>query len=121
MTVWYDLEATNAAVLATLRLQGGDVDAGRIADAIPRAAATIEQQQDRVDPIPGPPPHPLMQGALEAATIALYHRDAVVATIGGGVSTLGVPADRFDPLADVYVELISVPEAEGGKQQWGVA
>jgi hypothetical protein len=113
---WYDLEATLAAVLATLRLQQGDIDTDHLAECIPAAATAIEQYLDRIDVIPGPPPPPSVQIALEAATIALYHRDEVTATIGGGVSTLRASSrEQFDPLEDVLAELTPM------KQQWGVA
>jgi hypothetical protein len=115
MAVWYDPAATLAAVLATLRLQSGDVDADRIADIIPAAAAIIEQWADRVDPLPGPPPPADLQQGLEIVTIAVYHQAALVATIGGGVSSLTGSSTPFDPLADAYTLLAPY------KQQWAVA
>jgi hypothetical protein len=114
--VWYDLEATLAAVLSTLWLQSGDIDTEHLAECIPAAAAAIDQDLDRLEPLPGPPPPAALQIALEAATIAIYHRDEISATIGAGVSTLRPgTSDRFDPLADVAEELTPF------KQQWGLA
>ncbi|HKE75225.1 MAG TPA: hypothetical protein VKB57_16505 [Acidimicrobiales bacterium] len=118
MAEWYDLEATLQAVLATLRLTQGDIDTDHLAECIPAAARAIDQHVDRFadDPMPGPPPPAAVQIALEAATIALYHRDEIGATIGAGVSTLR-PSEggEFDPLEDVLEELTPY------KQQWALA
>jgi hypothetical protein len=115
MADWYDPAATLAAVLATLRLQSGDVDADRIADIIPAVAAAIEQWCDRVEVLPGPPAPADLQQGLEGGTIAQYQQEALVATIGGGVSSVTGATAPFDPLADVYVLLVPY------KQQWAVA
>lgn len=113
---WYDPAVTQANVLAVLRLSSASADATLIAAKIPAAAKAIEQYLDRMTPIVGPPPDPALQEVLEGVTIRLYHRTALVATIGAGVSTIEAPASEpFDPLADFYVEL--APFKEG----WAVA
>jgi hypothetical protein len=72
--VWYSLADTTAAVLATLRLTDGDVDADRIEAQVPAAATLIDQYLDRVEAIPGPPPAPHIQQALEQLVVELYRR-----------------------------------------------
>ena len=116
LTVWYDPDVTQANVLATLRLGSSSPDAALISAKIPAAATAIEHYLDRAVPITGPPPEPALQEVLEGVTIRLYHRTAIVATIGAGVSSLEAPATgTFDPLADFYVELAPF------KQGWAVA
>lgn len=110
--VWWDPAATLAAVLWQLRLGGGDIDAERIADCIPPAGRAITAYIDPSVPLPGPPTS--LQSALEAVTIAIYHRDEVGATVGGSVSSLRPSGERFDPVADVAAELDSY------KDQWGM-
>ena len=113
---WYDPTVTQANVLARLRLSSASADAPLIAALVPAAATAIEQYCDRITPLEGPPPDPALQEVLEGVTIRLYHRTAVVATIGAGVSTIEAPASGpFDPLADFHVEL--APFREG----WAVA
>jgi hypothetical protein len=113
---WYDPAVTQANVLAKLRLSAASADAALIAALVPAAAGAIEQHLDRVTPIEGPPPDPALQEVLEGVTIRLYHRTAMVATIGAGVSTIEAPASGpFDPLADFYVELAPF------KERWAVA
>lgn len=113
---WYDPAVTQANVMATLRLSPASADAALIAAKVPAAAKAIEQHLDRITPIVGPPPDPALQEVLEGVTIRLYHRTAIVATIGAGVSTMEAPASgAFDPLEDFYVEL--TPFKEG----WAVA
>jgi len=91
-------------------------DAALIAAKVPAAAKAIEQYCDRLTPLAGPPPDPALQEVLEGVTIRLYHRTAMVATIGSGVSALEPPSSEpFDPLADFLVEL--APFREG----WAVA
>jgi hypothetical protein len=113
---WYDPAVTQANVLATLRLSPASADAALIAAKIPAAAKVIEQHLDRLTPLTGPPPDPALQEILEGVTIRLYHRTAIVATIGSGVSALEPPSgEPFDPLADFYVELAAFREG------WAVA
>ena len=81
---WYDLSATVAAVLHTLRLQGGDVDTIRLQAIVPAAARSIELDVDRVEPLDGPPPEPLIQYELERRTIVMYQADIPVAAIVPG-------------------------------------
>ena len=113
---WYDPAATQANVLATLRLGPTSADAALIAAKVPAAAKAIEQHLDRQTPLDGPPPDPALQEVLEGVTIKLYHRTAVVATISAGASFIEAPAaGPFDPLADYYVELAPF------RQGWAVA
>lgn len=110
---WYDDAETAANVLATLRLSPASADAALVAALVPAAARTIEQYCDRVTELVA---DPALQVVLEGVTIRLYHRTAIVATIGAGVSTIEAPASGpFDPLVDFYVEL--APFKEG----WAVA
>lgn len=111
---WYDPAVTQANVLAQLRLSPASADAALIAAKVPAAARAIEQYLDTGDFEPDP--DPALQEVLEGVTIRLYHRTAIVATIGAGVSTMEAPASGvFDPLEDFYVELM--PFKEG----WGIA
>ena len=86
--VWYDLSATVAAVLATLRLQGGDVDTARIQAIVPAAARSIDNELDRTVVLDGPPPDPLIQYELERRTINLYQANIPIAAIGAVPSWL---------------------------------
>ena len=81
---WWDPAATLSAVLHTLRLQGGDVDTIRLQAIIPAAARSIELDVDRVEPLDGPPPEPLIQYELERRTIVMYQADIPVAAIVPG-------------------------------------
>ena len=108
--VWWDPSATLTAVLWQLRLGGGDIDAERIAACIPAAGRAIAAYIDPVETIPGPPAAGPLQVALEAVTIAIYHRDEVAATVGAPA-----PTERFDPVADVAAELDTY------REQWGLA
>lgn len=113
---WYDAAVTQTNVLAALRLSAASADAALVATLIPAAAAAIDQYLDRITPIVGPPPDPALQVVLEGVTIRLYHRTAIVATIGAGVSTIEAPSTgAFDPLEDFYVELARFREG------WAVA
>lgn len=113
---WYDPTVTEANVLAQLRLSSASADAVLIRAKIPAAAKAIEQYLDRLTSLEGPPPDPALQEVLEGVTIRLYHRTAIVATIGAGLSTIDSSASgQFDPLEDFYVELTPF------KQGWAVA
>ncbi len=72
---WYDPDATLAAVLHVLRLQGGDIDAAAIRALIPVAGIAIDNYVDDDWVIDGPPPAPDFQYALERYTIELYRID----------------------------------------------
>ena len=76
--VWYDLAVTTAEVLAILRLTEQDVDTGRIEAAVPAAATLIDEFLDGVTAVPGPPPSPKLQQALDQVTIELYQRRVAV-------------------------------------------
>ena len=80
--IWYDVDATTAAVLAVLRLQGGDVDTSRIRAIVPTAANKIDVYVDRTTVIDGPPPAPHIQHALEQLTVLRYQRNQPV-NLGG--------------------------------------
>ena len=80
--------ATVAAVLATLRLQGGDVDTVRIQAIVPAAARSIDNELDRITVLDGPPPDPLIQYELERRTINLYQANIPIAAIGAVPSWL---------------------------------
>ena len=74
--VWYDLDATVAAVLAILRLQGGDVDTTRIRGDHPRCRPAHRRLPSTVSTvIDGPPPAADYQYALEQLTVQRYQRD----------------------------------------------
>jgi hypothetical protein len=106
--VWYDLDATVAAVLAILRLQGGDVDTTRIRAIIPGAALRIDVYVDRAVIIDGPPPGADYQYALEQLTVQRYRRDAPVAVMG-----------TF-PVIDDETHLLDTIIA-GRRERWGVS
>ena len=72
----------------TLRLQGGDVDTIRLQAIVPAAARSIELDVDRVEPLDGPPPEPLIQYELERRTIVMYQADIPVAAIVPGAPVL---------------------------------
>lgn len=115
MAVWYDLAITKANVLAALRLSATDIDVPRIDQAIPTAAAAIEQEVDRVDPLPGPPPPADLQFVLDAASVGAYHMLATVATIGAGAQAAPmIPGTPFDLLRDLRWMLLPY------KQGWTV-
>jgi len=102
--MWYDTEATIAAVLEMLRLQGGDIDEVRIADLVPVAAARIEAHID--GPVPDPVDSPLYQEALQLLTVDWYLHPQ------SGTDQFGVPYD--DPVRAVRGILVPV------KQRFGV-
>lgn len=106
--VWYDLDATTSAVLAILRLQGGDVDTARIRAIIPGAALRIDVYVDRVVVIDGPPPEADYQYALEQLTVQRYQRAMPVAVLG-----------TF-PVIDDETHLLDTIIA-GRRERWGVA
>ena len=110
---WYDPAGTVAAVLAILRLEDGDIDEARIASLVPVAAERIEAFLDRVDPIPGPPPSPALQEALEEVTVDLYRLPT-----GGAAELAGlavpVAALVYDPISRVRALLLPA------KQRFGV-
>ncbi|HKV67685.1 MAG TPA: hypothetical protein VJN72_06315 [Gaiellales bacterium] len=114
MAVWYDTATTKANVLAMLRLSATDIDVPRVDQVIPAAAARIEHEVDRVDPLPGPPAPADLQEVLDTCAVAIYHHGSYVATIGTGLSAVPTPA-AFDPLDGLQAQLIPY------KQQWGIA
>lgn len=85
---WWDATVTRDAVLHQLRLQSGDVDDSRLSVLIPAAGYAINTYLDCVDAPAGPPPNPLLQAALELATIKLYGRQEPVASIEFATSDL---------------------------------
>lgn len=106
--VWWDPVVTLAAVLAQLRLSGGDIDEARIAKLIPAAGQLINEHLDlAVDPAP---PIPVaLQDALERVTIKMYNRT-------GDVDSVGVVIyDGADPLGEVVSQLAPY------KSRWGCA
>ena len=105
--VWYDLSATVAAVLATLRLQGGDIDTARIESIIPAAARSIDDELDRETVLDGPPPDPLIQYELERRTINLYRAD--------------IPITAINTFQSWLPESGSPHILAAHKQRWGVA
>lgn len=114
LVVWWDPAETLASVLWTLRLHDGDVDEEAVAALIPAAACKVQDYIDPIETINGPPPIPAIQAALEATTIALYHRGGANATVGASVSTFTGTDDPFDPIRDVRAELVA------HKEQWGI-
>ena len=105
---WYDLDATTSAVLAILRLQGGDVDTARIRAIIPAAANRIDVYADRATVFDGPPPAAHIQSALEQLTVQRYQRNMPAAVLG----TFPV-IDEETHLLDTLIP------AE--RQRWGVS
>lgn len=114
--LWYDLATTKANVLAALRLGASDIDVTRIDQAIPTAAAAIEQEVDREDPLPGPPPPPDLQYVLDSVAVGAYHALGTVATIGAGAQAAPlIPGSPLDLVRDYRTLLLPY------KQRWGVA
>ena len=113
MAVWYDPDVTLAAVLAELRLAGGDVDEERLRALIPTAAADIDDYLDRVDPTDGPPPDPLLQEGLQIVVIDMYRDQPAGAAELAGLA-VPVAATVYDPLSRARPLLIR------RKQRFGV-
>jgi hypothetical protein len=111
--VWYDLEETVAAVLAILRLAGGDIDEPRIEALVPTAADAIEKRCDRVDPMPSTSAEPMLQEALQLVTLEMYRQPASVAQLVG-LST-SVATGVFDPVAPAE------PLIQPFRQLWAVS
>jgi hypothetical protein len=107
--VWYDVDATSAAVMHKLRLQGGDVDATLIRTLVAVAGVEIDAYVDRVVVIDGPPPAPDFQHALEEAVILLYRADH--------------PMSAGTYTATPYPDLLALFDATIGhrKERWAVA
>lgn len=95
--MWYDLDATVAAVLAILRLAGGDVDEPRIKALVPAAADAIERRSDRVTPMPHTSVTPMLQEALQIVTLEMYRQPATTAQLVG--LNASVAEGAFDPIA----------------------
>ena len=113
MAVWYDPDATLAAVLAELRLGGGDVDEERLRVLIPTAAADVELFLDGVDPPPGPPPAPLVQEGLQIVVVDMYRDQPAGAAELAGLA-VPVAATVYDPLQRARSVLIR------HKQRFGI-
>jgi hypothetical protein len=89
--VW-DVAAITAAALAVLRLDPGDVDAGRVAAGAEEATMRIDLELDAVDPV-DTTGNPLYEGPATSLAVTLY-RDKDFAT---GVSSSFTP-DRYEPV-----------------------
>lgn len=117
-TVWWDVNAVTADVLAKLRLRVGDVDEPRIRALVDVAGEIINDfidadPHDRTDI----EPTAAWQHAIRSLTRELYgRRDIPVMAPGGGtrMDRMDVDADRGridDILAGIRTR----------KQRWGVA
>ena len=95
--MWYDLDETVAAVLAILRLAGGDIDEPRIQSLVPAAARQIEKRYPRNDPWPDTTDEPDLQEALQLVTLEMYRQPATTAQLVGLNATVANAA--FDPIA----------------------
>ena len=91
---WWDESATVAAVLHTLRLQGGDVDTIRLQSLVPAAGLIINNYMDRVVVIDGPPAPPDLQAALERVVIELY------------TTTQPTAGNQYMPLDRTYIRAL---------------
>jgi hypothetical protein len=116
--VWYDIDATSAAVLAQLRLEVSDVDESRVRALVPAAAAHIDAYCDRVTPLSGPPPDAMVDAVLQQVTIELYRRKDVALVGATSTWTADAVSDRYgagDPIAECLAQLLPY------KQRWGMA
>jgi hypothetical protein len=111
--MWFDLEETVAAVLAILRLAGGDIDEPRLRALVPTAADAIEKRCDRIDPMPNTSDEPMLQEALQLVTLEMYRQPASVAQLVG--LTSAVATGVFDPVAPAE------PLIQPYHQNWAVA
>ena len=73
--VW-DVEDIVARALAVLRMDGTDVDAARVADAVDAALAALDQELDAVDPIDTTARPDLIQSAVERGIEEYRRKDA---------------------------------------------
>lgn len=114
-TVWWDTPATLARALDVLRLDSGDVDAGRVATLVLAAGARINDVLDRCpdNPVPVPPPAPLAD-AIVQVTVELYrNKDAPPSSIDGLIAQ-SWRAPSVDPVAGVRAMILPY------KQRFGI-
>ena len=95
--MWFDLDETVAAVLAILRLAGGDIDEPRLQALVPTAADAIEKRSDRIDPMPTTADEPMLQEALQIVTLEMYRQPATTAQLVG--LNAAVAEGAFDPIS----------------------
>jgi hypothetical protein len=112
-TADWDYEDVAAKALAILRLDGTDIDAGRVSD---QAVVACGQVDHDVDKLAAAPPSPAMIDSAVATTIALYRRKDAPFGQADAWSLDTLAADVPDsPLAGVRGELL--PDRE----RWGLA
>jgi hypothetical protein len=103
VSVWWDAAAVASAALAQLRLEAGDVDAGRVVSAVDPAGQAINQYLDRdpADAYTVATAPPQLQDAVVQVTVELYRRkDAPPTSIDGMLAGAWRPAS-IDPLSGV--------------------
>ena len=100
-----------AAVLAILRLAGGDIDEPRLRALVPTAAARIEKWLDRVDPMPDTVDEPLLQEGLQLVTLEMYRQPAATGQLVGLTAEVAVAV--FDPIATAAPLLQHLRETAG--------
>lgn len=117
-TVWWNLDAVTADVLAKLRLRTGDVDEPRIRALVDVAGEIIN---DFIDADPDDPvdvtPTAAWQHAIRSLVRELYARRDIPVMAPGGSTRI----DR----ADIDVDRARIDDILAGigtrKQRWGVA
>jgi len=109
--VWYDLEETVAAVLAILRLAGGDIDEPRLRALVPAAAARIERWAMRTALMPDTSTDPLLQEGLQLVTLEMYRQPAATGQLVGLTAEVAVAV--FDPIATAAPLLQHLRETAG--------
>ncbi len=109
--MWYDPDETVAAVLAILRLVGGDIDEPRIRVLVPTAAARIETWAQRTNPMPSTVDDPLLREGLQLVTLEMYRQPATTGSLVG--LTAEVALGVFDPIAAASPLLQHLRETAG--------
>jgi hypothetical protein len=106
----WDVQAIAERALATLRLGGQDVDAGRVREAADTAVVKVDEYVDHVEP--GEPTAAMITAAVQVTTEIYRHPP------WGVLDAWSQDAIPFrvssDPLAGVIMTIL------GDKQRWGI-
>lgn len=114
-TVWWDAAVVAADARAVLRLDGSDVDAGRIDELVAAAGGRINDYLDRPATSPAPTPVPaVLSDAIVRVVVEMYRgKDAPPTSVDGLIAASWRPPS-IDPLAGVRAQLSPY------KRRWGV-